>query len=230
MSQSSLGLQNPLSYMGVASRNPPAIAIKSDAPATNDIDNFQIGSIWIDKTTDNVYMLVNKAEGIATWTFIGGALSSVETITTPDTAVVSPVNENINFLNGTGMAITGSGNDITFSVTSSPFKIQWNVVTGSSANLVIDEGVFANNAGGVTLTLPATAAVGDVIIVSSINAGGWTIAQNAGQTIHMGNTDSTTGVGGSIASSAIGDTVSLVCSVANNDFVVISSMGNIIIT
>jgi len=112
MSQSSLGLQNPLSYMGVASRNPPAIAIKSDAPATNDIDNFQIGSIWIDKTTDNVYMLVNKAEGNATWTFIGGALSAVETITTPDTTVVTPVNENINFLNGTGMAITGSGDDI----------------------------------------------------------------------------------------------------------------------
>jgi len=230
MSQSSLGLQNPLSYMGVASRNPPAIAIKSDAPATNDIDNFQIGSIWIDKTTDNVYMLVNKAEGNATWTFIGGALSAVETITTPDTTVVTPVNENINFLNGTGMAITGSGDDITFSVTSTPFKIQWNVVTNSSANLVIDEGVFANNAGGVTLTLPATAAVGDVIIVSSINAGGWTLAQNAGQTIHIGNQDSTTGTGGSLASTAIGDTVTLVCSVANTDFVVISSMGNITVT
>lgn len=230
MSQSSLGLQNPLSYMGVASRNPPAIAIKSDAPTTNDIDNFQIGSIWIDKTTDNVYMLVNKAEGSATWTFIGGAISAIETITTPDSTVVTPVNENVNFLNGSGISITGSGDDITIAATATPFKIEWTVVTDATDDLEVDNGYFANRGAGVTFTLPATAALGDVISVSSINAGGWTIAQNAGQTIHIGNQDSTTGVGGSLASTAIGDTVTLVCSVANTEFVVISSMGNITVT
>ena len=215
--------------MGVASRNPPRIIFKDFPPTSNDITNFQIGSIWIDKLTDNVYMLVNKAAGIATWTFIGGSAVSTETITTPDGTVVTPTAENINFLNGTDISITGSGSDITFDVTTTAGKIPWNVITDPTATLIIDEGFFASNAAGVTLTLPTTCAVGDFINVSAINAGGWTISQNALQRIHLGITPTTIGVTGSLVSTQNFDSIQMVCSIADTEFVVISSIGNITI-
>lgn len=272
MSGGSLGITNPLSYMGVTSRNPPQLIVKDFAPTVNDIENFQIGALWIDQPNDDVYMLVDKASGQATWTYLGGAADTVETITTPDSTVVVPDNHNINFLNGDGAAITGSGDDITFAttdidtittpdlntvtptaknvnfvngdgiditgsgdsvtftVTQSPLDIQWEVVTGATQNMEDHKGYFANNAGGVAFTLPATSAVGDTFHVSSINAGGWSVLQNAGQTIRFGNSTTTTGVGGSLASTAIGDSIAFVCSVVDTDFVIINSVGNITVT
>ncbi|MDD1475046.1 hypothetical protein MEO41_27805, partial [Dolichospermum sp. ST_sed4] len=62
---------------------------------------------------------------------------------------------------------------------------------------------------------PATAAIGDILEITGINtAVGWRIAQNANQRIHLGSTSSTIGVGGYIESTAIRDSVKLVCVVA----------------
>ena len=106
--------------------------------------------------------------------------------------------------------------------------LSWSVVTGTTQAMVAQEGYFANNAGTVTATLPATAAVGDTFAIAGMNnSTGWTIAQNAGQTIHFGTSDTTTGVGGSLSSTATYDSVELVCNVANTDFIVVQSVGNI---
>jgi hypothetical protein len=105
----------------------------------------------------------------------------------------------------------------------------WNEETGTSANMAVNNGYVANNAGLVTLTLPDTAAFGSVIEVVGKGAGGWKIAQNAGETIHFGTSDTTTGVGGSLASTEQYDVVKLVCTVADTDWTVISSQGNITI-
>jgi hypothetical protein len=79
-------------------------------------------------------------------------------------------------------------------------------------------------------TLPVTAAVGTIIAVTGINNNtGWQIAQNAGQTIYFGSANTTTGAGGSLTSTRIRDTVFLLCVVANNDWNVIDSIGNITI-
>ena len=91
----------------------------------------------------------------------------------------------------------------------------------------IDNGYITNNAGLVTVTLPDTAALGSVVRLSGKGAGGWLLAQNAGETIHFGNTDTTTGVTGSLASTNQYDAIELVCITANTDWVVISSVGNI---
>lgn len=106
-------------------------------------------------------------------------------------------------------------------------SFMWNEVTGTSANMAVDNGYIANNGSLVTLTLPATAALGSVIEVSGKGAGGWSIAQNSGQTIHYGASNTTTGVGGSLASTLQYDTVRLLCTTANTDFVVLSSVGNL---
>jgi hypothetical protein len=103
----------------------------------------------------------------------------------------------------------------------------WNEITGTSANMAVNNGYIANNGGLVTLTLPATAALGSIIRVAGKGAGGWLIAQNGGQTIHFGALSSTTGVGGSLASTATFDAVELLCITANTDFEVLSSVGNI---
>lgn len=105
--------------------------------------------------------------------------------------------------------------------------ITWNEVTGTSQSMAVDNGYIANNASLVTLTLPATAAVGKVVRVSGKGAGGWKIAQNASGIIHFGNSDTTTGTGGYLQSTHQRDSVELVCVVANNEWNIISSVGNI---
>lgn len=103
----------------------------------------------------------------------------------------------------------------------------WTEVTGTTQAAAVNSGYILNNAGLVTLTLPAIAAVGDVILVVGKGAGGWKVAQNASGVIHFGNLDSTTGTGGFISSTAQYDCVMLVCIVANNGWVVQNSVGNI---
>ena len=106
-------------------------------------------------------------------------------------------------------------------------SFMWNEVTGTSSAMAVENGYIANNGALVTLTLPATAALGSVIEVCGKGAGGWLIAQNSGQTVHFGASNTTTGVGGSLASSLQYDAVRMVCTTANTDFVVLSSIGNL---
>lgn len=81
----------------------------------------------------------------------------------------------------------------------------------------------------VTYTLPSTAALGTVITIIGKSAGGFTIAQNAGQSINLGNKTSTVGVGGSISSTNLNDNLSFMCVTANTTWSVISATGNLTI-
>lgn len=98
-----------------------------------------------------------------------------------------------------------------------------------SAGMAVNNGYVTTGAGLITMTLPAVAAVGDIIEVVGQGAGGWSIAQNAGQVIHLGGTPTTVGVGGSLASSNRYDAVRLVCVVADTEFVV-APAGTYVIT
>ena len=113
---------------------------------------------------------------------------------------------------------------------SSTGGITWTEVTDTSQSAAVNNGYIANNAGLVTVTLPDTAAVGDVVRVVGKGAGGWKVAQNASEIIHFGVSDTTTGTGGSITATHRRDTVELVCCVANTEWVVMSSQGNFTIT
>lgn len=103
----------------------------------------------------------------------------------------------------------------------------WTEVTGTTQAIAVDNGYVANNAGLVILTLPATAVIGDIVKVDGKGAGGWLIAQNAGQTVHFLGQDTTTGVGGSLASSTRYDCVTYRCITANTDWVMESVVGNL---
>jgi hypothetical protein len=129
---------------------------------------------------------------------------------------------------GTGVSVTNGAGSITIAATGS--GLAWSEVTGTSQAMAINTGYIANNAGLVTLTLPSTAAQGSVIRVTGKGAGGWRLAQNASQTIFFGTSTTTTGTGGRLDSTATRDTVEIVCVTANNDWNVLSSIGNITVT
>src|ERR1700679_118549 len=103
----------------------------------------------------------------------------------------------------------------------------WINVTSSPQNLVANLNYLSNNGASlITYTLPLTAAFGTVIQISGFSSGGWTLAQNAGQSINFGSLTTTTGVGGSLSSSNKNDYVRLLCVTANTTWNVISSIGN----
>jgi hypothetical protein len=89
---------------------------------------------------------------------------------------------------------------------------------------------YIATSGTLVLTLPVSSSVGQLLSVSLEGATSWQIAQNAGQQIRMGNTLTTSGTGGSLSSTAQGDTVTLVCSVSSTNWFVWSSQGNITVT
>ena len=129
---------------------------------------------------------------------------------------------------GAGITLTPGVNTLAIASTS-PFL--W-ATAGADASLVANNGYINTKAAVLlTMTLPATAAVGTVIQLQGTTVGsvGWKIAQNANQYIWLGNVKSTTGVGGSMASSDVHDSISLVCVVADLAWNVFSVVGNITI-
>jgi hypothetical protein len=120
----------------------------------------------------------------------------------------------------------GAGVAPTFQAASSG-GMTWTDVTGATQALAVNNGYIMNRATLITATLPATAAEGSIIALVGKGAGGWLIAQNSGQTIHFGTLNTTTGATGTLASSAQYDCVEIICTTANTDFVVRSSIGNL---
>ena len=106
----------------------------------------------------------------------------------------------------------------------------WNEVTGTTQTASVNNGYITNNAALVTVTLPNTAAVGSIVRIAGKGAGGWRIAQNASEIIHFGNVDTTTGVGGRLDSTDTNDAIELLCIVADTEWMVLSSQGNITVT
>ncbi len=174
------------------------------------------GDLW--------YLSEYDTAGDAVWLQLltGASNPGVDSITTESgSPVVLPDgNGNIDILGGDGIDVTGNGPGNTVTVTASGdiVNLQWSVIITATKAIEVNNGYFADRGAGVTFTLPVTAAVGATFIVNNINAGGFTIAQNAGQTIFIGNQNTTTGVGGSISSTDLGDSLILVCSSANTDF------------
>jgi ATP-dependent protease HslVU (ClpYQ) peptidase subunit len=125
---------------------------------------------------------------------------------------------------GTGISISSASGSITIS--SSALSTNW-VNQTTSVTMAIDTSYFANSASLVTFTLPATCAQGVEFAVAGVGSGGWKIAQAASQFINFGNVVTTTGTGGSLASSNQYDVVYLVCTAANTQFSVLGSVGNL---
>lgn len=104
--------------------------------------------------------------------------------------------------------------------------LTWTYIT-TSQTAIVQYGFIATASTLSTITLPSTAAIGSTVEVTGIGSGGWKIAQNAGQTIHFGVLNTTTGTGGYLQSTQTYDSIRLLCTTTNTDYTVLTVMGNI---
>ena len=134
----------------------------------------------------------------------------------PAIATLASADGSITITNGAGtidLAVVGTG-------------MPWTEVTGATQALAVDNGYVSNRGAGVTFTLPDTAAFGSTIrIVGKLGA--WVLAQNAGETIHFGNQDTTLGIGGSVDGIDDSDCIELLCTTADTDWTIMSAIGNL---
>jgi len=129
---------------------------------------------------------------------------------------------------GAGISITNGAGSITIS--SPGGGITWNTTSVNVANMAVDNGYFCISPGGaLTLGLPAVSVLGDTVQVSLDGATSWQITQAAGQQIRLGTSQTTLGATGTITSTGQGDSICLVCRVANTLWVAQSSVGNLTI-
>jgi len=172
-----------------------------------------------DLATANSATLVTNASGVPSWTssMTNGQVLIGSTGATPVLATLSA---------GPGISIANSAGSISISGTGS--GIGWTEVTGTTQAMAADNGYVSNNAVQVVFTAPVTAAFGTVINLVGKGAGGWKIAQNAGQNIQIGSTSSTVGATGYIESTNRYDSIELLCTTANTTWTVLGGpQGNI---
>src|SRR3990167_9257353 len=184
-------------------------------PATTTISQLLYSSsanVVAGLATANSASLVTNSTGVPVWSssLTDGQLIIGSAGATPTPGTLTA---------GTGVSITNGAASIT--INSSGGGLTWTEVTGASAPMSVSNGYISSNAGLVTLTLPVTSAVGDVISIVGKGAGGWLIAQGAANQIQIGSSASTLGVGGSVASSNRYDSVNLVCVTANSIWVTV---------
>lgn len=160
------------------------------------------------------------------------AAPSFSTATYPTTTTINQIlwSSSANTIGGLATAnnsvLTTNGSGVP-SFTTPTQVIAWTDVTGTTQSMAVNNGYAANNAGLVTLTLPTTAAKFSIIEIVGVGAGGWLIAQNASQLIHLGNQTTTTGVSGNLASTNQYDNIKLMCVVANTTWIAFPPQGNI---
>lgn len=158
------------------------------------------------------------------------AVTTPPDITLPDGEILignaSSVATPGNLVAGIGISIGHVGNDLT--VTATAGGVGWTVVTGLSQQMDVDSGYISNNAVPVELILPVLSSVGSEIDIMGLGAGGWVVAQNASQVIHIGSASTSAGVGGSIESTNRYDSLTLICTVANTTWNVLGAPQGII--
>ena len=196
------------------------VATTSTYPNTNAVSTLLYASsanVMSALATANSAVLVTGSTGVPVWsgTMTNGQIIIGSTTATPTAATLTA---------GTGVNITNGAGAITVNAVGG--GLTWTVITANTVGAV-NNGYIANKAGTATLSLPTTSAVGDMLAVTGINTAlGWQITQAAGQQIFFGTASTTSGATGTLTSSAIRDTVTLVCVVANLTWNVISSVGN----
>jgi len=185
-------------------------------------------------------LTLTNADGLpVTGLSVGTNSAMIVTDSLGDALAVGPMTDGQIVVGATGSTpvattITAGGN-ITVtngpgSITLSSASFQWLDAPGASVAMEINKGYIASNSGLVTLTLPAVAPVGSRVAVQDSGAGGWTVAQNAGQIVRTNSGQSTVGVTGTTSSSQVFDVIYILCVVENTTWVFNGGFGNYIFT
>lgn len=154
----------PLAYEGSVAV-PYYVKNKAPLDPTTSNNQFPVPTIWIDPVTPKAYILVQKPLGIADWLLFAGGSGTLIEIDTPSGGPVLPVAGVVNFANGTGMNIVGSGNTVTFNLSGSVADLftadDATTATPSSGDLIISGGStgLTTTASGHTMSLTGTLAI-----------------------------------------------------------------------
>lgn len=120
-----------------------------------------------------------------------------------------------------------SGTAVWSAESASSSAFSWLNTTGTTQTMAVNTGYISNNAALTTFTLPAVATVGQRVAIQGSGAGGWSLAQITGQTIHFGTSFTTGGAGGSLSSTQQFDHVELICITANTTWAAFNVQGNL---
>lgn len=133
---------------------------------------------------------------------------SAVSITGNTGGALSPSAGNWNILGSGSITTSGVVSTLTIALTSGGFT--WTDATSATQALVAQEGYITDRGGGVTYTLPASGALGDIIKIVG-KAGIAVITPRATQQIVIGSTTGLAGVTGTATANNAGDCIELVC-------------------
>jgi len=119
---------------------------------------------------------------------------------------------------GTGISISNGTHSIT--ITNTGAMITWASIAGTTQTAAVNTGYVVSNASQTTITLPVTAALGSIVEIAGLGAGGWILAPGAGQSIQLGEDNATA----TVTSANANDCIRVVCTVANTQWTMLSSV------
>lgn len=206
------------------------------SPTANNINTLGTGSITIagsgSTLTTQLTGLTNHAvlvgAGTATITKVGPTATAGQILQSAG-ASADPAFSTAAYpvtAGTTGNVITSDGTNFVSSTPTGGGFI-WSEITGTSQSAAVGHGYVANNAGLVTITLPASFALGDVIRIAGLGTGLWSLVANTGNIINFGSFP--TSAGGSLTATNRYDAIEVVGLITNTTWGVISSIGNLTI-
>lgn len=108
----SYGLGNPLQDVF------PLPVIATRDPTTND-RNYELGQAWINRSSNQSWVLTSVVANSATWALSSPGASDVDTLTGDSGGALSPAAGNITLAGGTNITTAGGGSTITFNLDAS---------------------------------------------------------------------------------------------------------------
>lgn len=149
----SYGLNNPLQDVF-------PVPVKAERAPTAKDTRYEIGQVWVDQTSTQIYGLSSVASGAATWTLLGAGTSDLESLTGDTGGDIFPTAGNINILGGAGVTVTGNGPSSTLTISSTE---ELATLTGDTGGPLTPVGANINVLGGDGLTVNGS---GDTLTVN----------------------------------------------------------------
>lgn len=136
------------------------------------------------------------------------------TLTAPATGSTLTIEDGKTLTQSNTLTYTGTdGSTVNFgaggTVSYGGSGLTWGNASSTPITASVNNGYVVTNAGTVTITLPTTAAVGDIVKVQGgvAGAGGWVLAPGASGNIRLGSANATS----SVASANQYDSISVIC-------------------